>query len=381
MKVKKIKAVNIITDINIGGAGRMIEHFAAGFDRDRFDICVILPSKSRLADIIKKYDVTVIAFDKLKGKSLDIASIPHMRKLLKKIKPDIVHTHASFSSRIAARLAGVKKIVYTRHCVYPPGRFMKSFVGKAIGRIMFALFTDLAVAVSPAAAKNLIATGVPKKRIKTVMNGVPPLEKADEKTLRELKNRYGISQQQKIAGMTGRLEEIKGHKYAIKAVAECVAEGMDIKLIVAGTGTVGDELKKAAEEAGVSERIVFTGFVDDVSPLVGMMDIFINASYGTEASSLAILEAMSLGKPVIATEYGGNPYIVKDGETGIIVPVKDSKAMADAIMELLNDGTKCREYSYSAKKEYEEKFTDSVMIHEIEKTYTELAGGKRHPSL
>ncbi|MBN2558267.1 MAG: glycosyltransferase family 4 protein [Clostridia bacterium] len=373
--MSRIKIVHVITDTNIGGAGKVLENYLSCFDREKFDICVVLPRKSTLAGILKKTQATVVAFDGLKGKSIDIFSIVPMIRLFKKLKPDIVHTHASFTSRIAARLYGKCRIVYTRHCVYPPSGLMKSLPGKIAGRMVSALFSDAVIAISPAAAQNLRDTGISKRRIHVMMNGTAPLKQLTPDEKENIREKYKIAKEDRVAGTVSRLEPDKGLQYFIEAARICLNENKCIKFIISGSGSMEKELKDMS--ADMEGSMIFTGFLDDVSETVNIIDVFVNASYGTEASSISILEAMSLGKPVVATNYGGNPYQVADGETGLIVPVKDSGAIAKAILKLLSDRNAYDRLSENAAREYNMKYTADAMSRNIEKIYIELAGTRR----
>lgn len=367
--MSKTRVVHIITDTNIGGAGKVLQNYLVHHDKHKYDVLVILPKDSLLADKLDGKGASIIRFEKLAGKSMDIKSIFPMYRLLKRLKPDIVHTHASLSSRIAAKLYGKCKIIYTRHCAYPPSEFMKSSIGKLLGRIIARLFADRAIAISKAVKENLTETGVPEEMISVMMNGVEPLRELNFQEKASVKDKYGISQDEKTAGMIGRLEPVKGHEYFIRAIKECNDNGLNIKGLIAGTGKLEGDLKQLASEIGISDRIIFTGFLDDVSPVVNILDVFVNASYGTEASSLAMLEAMSIGKPVVATNYGGNPYQVKTGKTGLIVPIKDSDYLSDAVIRLLSDEEIYAEYSKNTKDEYNKYYTAIVMAQNIEKVY------------
>jgi len=370
--MNKLKIVNVITDTNIGGAGKVLQNYLSHYDKDKFDVSVVLPAGSPLETHLDGYGATIIPFDKLIGKSMDIKSIFPMRRLLKELKPDIVHTHASLSARISARLVGKSKIIYTRHCAYPSSAFMTSGPGRLIGRITAKLFSDKVIAISEAVKENLTETGVPESMIKVMMNGVEPMTILNDNEKSAVRKNYNIDTGEKVAGMVGRLEPVKGHEFFIKAAKKCIDKGIKIKFIIAGSGGIETDLKELAENLGISDKVIFTGFLDDVSTVVNIMDVFVNASYGTEASSIAMLEAMSLGKPVIATNYGGNPYQVRNGETGVLVPIKDETALSDAITQLLDDEKTYKKFSEETIIEYKKNYTAAIMAHTIEETYTRL---------
>ena len=114
-----IKVIEVSSDSNIGGAGKCILTFLKTFDREKFDVCVILPKNSLLKAEAEKYKVKIFEVDYLAEKSLDIRAVSRLKRLFKRLKPDVVHTHASMSARIAAKLCGIGT-VYTRHSVFPP---------------------------------------------------------------------------------------------------------------------------------------------------------------------------------------------------------------------------------------------------------------------
>lgn len=370
--MNKIRVVNIITDTNIGGAGKVLQNYLAHFNRIAFDVWVVLPKGSPLAVMLKGCGATIIESEKLKGKSMDIGSIFPIRRLLKELKPDIVHTHASLSSRISARLYGNCKIIYTRHCAYPPSAFMKSIFGKLVGHIISKMLSDGVIAISEAVKENLTDTGVPEELITVMMNGVEQLKKLSEEQKTEVRSEYNIKEGEKTVGIIGRIEPVKGHEYFMRAAKICRDKGMSIKFIIAGSGGIETDIKKMAVDLGIAENVIFTGFLKDVAPIVNILDIFVNASYGTEASSLSMLEAMSLGTPVIATDFGGNPYQVENNVTGIIIPVKDPSAMAAAISEIFTNTEKYNNFSQNTLVAYNEKYTAAIMSATLEKIYSKL---------
>lgn len=370
--MNKIRVVNIITDTNIGGAGKVLQNYLSHFNKSSFEVWVILPKGSPLAEILKGYGAVIIESDKLRGKSMDVGSIVFIGRLLKELRPDIVHTHASLSSRISARLFGKYKIIYTRHCAFPPSAFMSSGIGKFIGRLIAKMLSDGVIAISEAVKKNLTDTGVPEELITVMMNGVEPLKKLSDEQKKVVNAEYNINRDERTVGIIGRIEPVKGHEYFLRAAKICLDKEMKIKFLIVGSGSIETDIKKMAGDLEIAENVVFTGFLKDVTPVVNILDVFVNASYGTEASSLSMLEAMSLGIPVIATDFGGNPYQVENNITGIVIPVKNPESMAAAIIEILDNSEKYSEFVENTLAAYSEKYTAAVMAAAIEKTYIKL---------
>lgn len=115
-----------------------------------------------------------------------------------------------------------------------------------------------------------------------------------------------------------RLNAVKGHKYLIEAAEQLKKEGRSIKVLIAGTGDMQEELKKSVKQKNLEDVVIFVGFITDVKPFLSILDLQVNASYGTEATSLALLEGMSLGIPAVVSNYGGNPGVITNGENGYL---------------------------------------------------------------
>jgi len=365
--------MNIITDMNIGGAGKVLENFYSHCDYGKFEHWVVVPEGSRLAEVLLKKGPRVVSFEGLEPKSFSLKSIKPIKQLIKKIKPDIVHTHASLSSRIAASSIKNIKVLYTRHCVYEPTRFQKSILGRLMGRLIFALYADRAIAISPASMNNLTATGVPGEYIDVLMNGTEPLAEMTPEEKYRVKEELGLENDDFVFSMIGRLEDIKGHEYFIRAAAILKKKIKNVGFLIVGDGSIRKQLIQLSDS--IDADVIFTGFMKDVSKAVNISDVIVNASYGTEASSLAIIEAMSLGKPVIASDYGGNPYQVEDGVTGIIVAQRDKTALAEAMEKMQMDRTLFERMAENSEHAYNTKFTAAIMASNIEIIYEKLVNG------
>lgn len=367
-----IKVINVISDTNIGGAGKCILTFLKDFDRTAFDVKVAIPKDSLLKAEIEKFNVQALEIDGMADQSMDFKCIHALVRLFKQEKPHIVHTHASMSARIAARLAGVPSIVYTRHCVYPPSPYLSKGIGKKLSGFLNHKLADQIIAVAEAAKDNLTAMGMDGDKIMVLLNGVKPLKEISEEEKIKLKESFGIHKDDKVVGIVARLEEVKGHEYFIDAAKIVLDKKIPVKFLIAGTGTREALLKEKVKQLNLEKDIIFTGFIKDVTGLMNILDINANASFGTEATSLSLLEGMSLGKPAVVTNYGGNPGVIKDGQNGFLVPIKDPEKMAEAFLKLLEDPELWKQISQKSKEIFETSFTSQVMTRNIENVYKEL---------
>ncbi len=361
------KVVNIITDSNIGGAGKCVLIFGENYNREIIDLTVVVPEGSKLIPELKKRNVKVYEAKGIADKSLSREGIKELKKALKILKPDVVHTHASMSGRIAAKLCGVKKIVYTLHCVYEPSAKMKSLPGKLANKLISSIFSDDIIAVAEAAKDNLTAVGISEKKIKVILNGITPVRYYSDEEKASLRRRFGIEDGQKVVSIIARLEPVKGHKCFIDAAEIIKQKGYNVKFIIAGTGSVEQELKDYAKTKNAN--VHFTGFITDPESLGAVTDISANASYGTEATSISLLEGMCLGNPAVVSNYGGNPGVIQDGVNGFLFPIHSPVAMAEKIEILLKDESIYKTMSENSVRIFNEKFRAEIYAKNIESVY------------
>lgn len=364
-----IKVLHILTDTNIGGAGTLLVNYLKNFDKDKFLIKVILPKNSLLKPRVEAVGYEVIETENLADKSMDIKGIFELMKIFDREKPDIVHTHSSMSGKIAAFIKGVKVRIYTRHCAYDPPKYMTVFPCKQINGFVNNTLSTHIVAVAQAAKENLTDTGVDEKKITVIINGVEPLKEISNEEKLALREKYGIEKDDIVFGIIARLEAVKGHKYYIEAAAEIIKDNPKAKFLIVGTGTEEEALRKMVKDLGIENNVIFTGFITDVASIYNIMDINVNCSYGTETSSLALSEGMSLKKPAIASIYGGNPYMVTHGENGLLCTKQDSKALYETMSVLMNDEELRNRMSETAYVHYKEKFTAEKMTKQLEDIY------------
>ncbi len=365
-----IKVIQVSSDTNIGGAGKCLLTILENYDRSKFLMKAVLPKNSLLKPEVEKTGTEVIEVDGIADKSLDFSAVSGLKSLFSAEKPNIVHAHASMSARIAARRAGCR-VVYTRHSVFEPSKKLSRGIGKIINGAVNNYYSDRIIAVAEAAKQNLVDTGVNPDKITVILNGVRGLEMPSAEEREQLKRRFKITDE-RVVSIVARLEDIKGHMYFIDAANELLKSGIKAKFFIAGTGSYEEALKKHTAELGLTENVIFTGFISDVDKLMAVTDVQANASYGTEATSLALLEGMSLGIPAVVSDFGGNPGVIKNGENGFVVPKKNAHALAEGIECLLSDADLYKNMSKNAREIFEKEFTASAMTRNIENIYSEL---------
>lgn len=366
-----VKVLNIISDTNIGGAGRCVLNFLDHYDRTKFAVRVVVPKGSLLTPEIEKRRTKVIEVEGIADRSFDWASVSKLKRIIREQNPDIVHTHGAFSGRIAGKLCG-KKVVYTRHSVFPVSPKISRGLGKFLNKTANEFFADDIIAVAEAAKDNLTEGGISADRIRVILNGVEAVRPCTAEELAANRITYGVEAEDFVIGILARLEAVKGHKYLIEAAEMLLQEGRRLKVLIAGAGAMETELKALIAEKGREKEIRMLGFVSDIRGLLSVLDVQANASYGTEATSLALLEGMSLGIPAVVSDYGGNPGVITQGENGFLFRQQDSTDMAGYLRELMDHPEIYERMKRRAEEIFAEKFTAEQYARNIEAVYDGL---------
>ena len=365
-----IKILNIISDTNIGGAGNLLLNYLSEYDREKFEISVAMPRGGMLKERIAAFGVQVYELECIRDKSLDFSAIKPLRRLIREVDPDIVHTHGALSGRIAAKRCK-KRVIFTKHSGFEANpRFTKG-LGKAVFKFITERYADRIIAVSPICRDDLINCGVSESKIDVVLNGSPALPKLSDDERAAVRRQYGFADTDFIAGIVARIEPYKGQMFVVEAARILKDSGRDIKIIVAGTGTQEEAVKRRAQELGVLDTVVFLGFIDNVAPVFNMLDVQINASY-VETTCLSLLEGMSIGLPAVASNESGNPWVIKDGVNGLMFKSRDSAALADCVGRVFDSPELLAPLSDGAIDIFNAEFTCRRFAQNTEAVYLKL---------
>ena len=324
--------LHIISDTNIGGAGIHLLTFLESFDRDKLAVRVLCPVDSLLISRCQALDVPVFTSHYLAGdRSFGLSGLRGLCRelgvIVKENNISLVHTHASFSGRLAARILGVPCIVYTKHRQdWNPGG---GWVKKQIIALLNRLTCHHAIAVSEGVRNDLVTGGLPAEKVTLIYNGVD-LEKFIELAGKQDASEFAGK---RVVGMVARLEPEKGHRHFLEAAALVLSVYPDVVFLVVGTGSLAESLSDLACSLGIGEQVVFTGFQQNAAGLIKMMDILVIPSL-TEAFGITMVEGMCLGKPCVASNVGGLAEIA--GMDGGKSP-EDSTARLANLRELLNN--------------------------------------------
>jgi glycosyltransferase involved in cell wall biosynthesis len=352
---------HITLGLDTGGQERLLVEFARHADRRYFDLVFLsLTTRGQLAGEIEALGWPVAALDEPPG--LRPSLTLRVATWLRRRRVQIVHTHDSkplVYGAPAARLAGAKRIIHTRHFARLPSVSRRQTILLRTA----ARFVDCFVCVSEDSAGVARSEGVRPGRVKVVHNGID-LERFP----------YRGPQADGPAVLVARLSPEKDVATLVRAVAQMAPQLPGFRLKIAGSGPCRAELADLIQKLGLAERVELLGEIRDISGLLAKASCFVLSSQ-TEGISLTLLEAMSSGLPVIATRVGGNPEVVTDGETGILVPASHPEALARALVEILNDPERSRQMGRAGRLRVQQHFDVGRMVQEYQQLY-----GSRAPT-
>lgn len=362
-----INVLYVISDRNIGGAGVLLCNLLRHIDRGRFRCGVALPFGSALRERLLELNVTVLELENPVD-TLNFASVRELFSVIREFDAQIVHANAAISARMAGKLCG-RTVIHTRHCYFPIEK--RGLLEKATENFGNRILSDRVIATSRTAAENLRDLGIPKKKIHIILNGSDPVRAAEDWELQALRERWGLSEDDYCVGICARLEPCKGHSVFLRA-AEIIRDRplpRNIKFLIVGDGSLRAHLEQNIRVLGLSDIVKMVGFAEDMAPVYRLLRIHVNCSCGTETSCLAISEGMSAGLPTVASDYGGNPDMIGKSEAGILTPVGNADALADAICRIASDQVVENRMSDAAYRRYCERFTAKRMTEQTEDVY------------
>ncbi len=367
-----MRVLEVISDTNIGGAGILLLSRLRHSDRSRFETTVLLPSGSALAPRFRAIGVPVRFMQGCRDRSADARQIGALVRTIRRIDPVLINCHGCLSARIAAAIARVPIRIYTRHCAYPVSKLQRTAPYRAAFGMCARLLSHHAIAVADAARQNLLDMGMPSSRISVIINGAEALRHLDEDEKHVWRAQLGIPENAMVVGISARLEPCKDHACFLRAAERLHVESDRYFFLILGDGSLRSALEQDAKKRGLADCMLFVGFVEDVAPYVNLMDLHVNCSIGTETSSLAISEAMSLGVPTVASDFGGNPYMVRDGENGFLYPMGNDEVLAVRIRTLCNSDTLYQSVSQGARTRFEKELNAEEMTKKTEQLYARL---------
>ncbi|OGK79645.1 MAG: hypothetical protein A2W08_04525 [Candidatus Rokubacteria bacterium RBG_16_73_20] len=354
-----------------GGEAYLLK-LAGALDRARFSLGVVVPESGPLVGRLEALGVPTVLVP-LAERLVSPGVLLALARRLRRWRPAIVQSHGARSNvytRLAARLAGVPVVLSTVHNslfdyeVSPARR--RAYV--AAERWTSAL-ADRVVAVSAAVARDLVQRyGLPAAKVVVVRNGIDADAFVPCRPPAAARAELGLGPGDRPIGLVARMTEQKAHVDLLDALPAVLARVPALACVLIGDGPLRAAIEARARALGVAGRCRFTGARADVADLVAALEIVVLPSR-SEGLPFALLEAMALGKPVVATTVGGCPEVVEHGRTGLLTPPGDPPALADAILRLLECPGEARAMGEAGAARVRADFTLTRMVRELEAIY------------
>ena len=360
--------MHITFDMRIGGTEMVIRNIIEGLQSAPFRMsifCIESPI-GPWGEELERQGVSITSTQRQPG--FDLALVREIRRYIKKKKIDIVHCHqyTPWVYGAAAALFTNANVIFTEHGRFYPDT--SSWKRKMVNPFFVAI-TDKITSISQATKHALVEYEfIPESKIETIYNGIRPLH-YNAQSIKPIRDTLKIPEDHKILGTIARFDPIKNHKMMLFAFSLVLSEHPNTTLVIVGDGEERENIERIIEDLNLDSNVVLTGYQSKPVEYLALMDIFLLSSL-SEGTSMTLLEAMSLSKPCIVTDAGGNAEIVIDGETGIVTPNDNAEQFANAVNTLLSQGYAT--LSINAKKRFDAYFSDAKMNMQFNDLYMGL---------
>ena len=384
--MSQARILHLITRLDRGGSAKVVLRLSEGLRDQGFDVRIATgPTREPEEDLKGFTERTSIPIYTIPSLVRDISFLKDLRaffdvfRLIRALSPTILHTHttkAGFTGRIMGRICGVKAIVHTPH-----GHIFYGYGGRVASRLyilaerMASMFCDRIVALTDIEKDDYIRLKVAgAEKISVIPAGIE-LDNylKDGRDRADMRRELGLSPNTILVGWVGRFEEIKGCFDFLEAAGDVAGRFQEVRFLMVGDGPLRGAIEEWIKERGLADRVILTGYRRDIPRVMKALDLYVLTSLN-EGQGMGIVEAMAAGKPVVATGVGGVPSVVRDGETGILVPPGRADMVARALIHLLSNRALARRMGEEGRKR-SLLFTVDGMVRAYLKVYRDLMKG------
>jgi glycosyltransferase involved in cell wall biosynthesis len=361
-----------------GGAAQCVVDLAIGLAGAGLRPTVVcLERAGYLADELSNRGITVIG--PLKSTGNDPTAPFRLAAILREHRVDVAHCHnwgGLVDTVLAAKLARMTPVLHTQHGLdygfSDSPDHMRSRLRTAVKTLACQGVTKVATVSHEVAQMVTREWRVSPSRVSVVHNGVRvPMPGEGIEIRSSWRRELGVDDRDVLIGTVAVFRPVKDLHTMLEAMSLVKKETSRAKLVLMGAGPQKEELEAAVERLGLQSVVHFPGFRRDASQLLPALDVFVLSSL-SEGISLALLEAMAASVPVIATSVGGNVEIIRDPASGLIVPPKSPRDLADAMLSLVHDPARRGDLGAGGRRRVEEAFSLARMIRAYESLYASL---------
>jgi glycosyltransferase involved in cell wall biosynthesis len=368
-----VKVFYLITELNIGGAERVLARLMVHLDRDRFTsiVACFYGGDGPVAEEIRTLNIPVIDLGMTAKWRWD--ALWRLYRLLRRERPTVLHTwmfHANIPGRVLGRLTGVPVIISSERTMGQEGPLRRWL------NCLTVSLADQVVCVSQRVADFAAQTiGLPREKLVVVPNGIALADFASLPSQAQVRAAFHLPAEATIIGAIGRPRLVKGYHVLLDAFAQLAPAYPAARLLFVGNGPDRQALITQAIQLNLNARVIFFNDQSDIPCFLPALDLLALSSFYEGMPNVA-LEAMAAGLPVVATAVGGTPEVVVDGVTGLLVPPRDHVALAEAIACLLQAPDLRRRMGQAGRERVKKRFTVERMVSRTEALYRELIAEK-----
>lgn len=383
MKLSKpLRVLQLVLSLAIGGTEKLVYDLV-----HRVDKCLVVPVVCCLDEFghfgkeLQRDGYQVCILNRKPG--IDWGLIRRLNAIIQQEKIDVIHAHqytpyfygllASLYTKLSM-FTKAPKLVFTEHGrFYPEQKKLK----RTIANPVLSLFTDEIVTISESTKSSLIKyENFPAHRIKVVYNGIELSRFSQKIDTVAKKQSLGLSPDARVIGIVARLDPIKNHAMLLRAFKRVLQHIPDTYLLIIGDGPEEQNIKAFARLLDVNDNTIFLGARKDVSELLHVFDVFALSSF-SEGTSVTLLEAMGAGVPIVATKVGGNPEVIKNQESGYLVPSDNDQEMATMLIKLLQDKKARQRMGQAGQKRGYDMFSLDKMVNAYTELYLKVSASSR----
>lgn len=374
-----MKVLHVVGDSKFGGAAVVIFRLAElakslGWQVD------VLTTDPTFQKVLQEAGIGIVPLEAIWREIRPVQDLKGLNRLYRFLKEKdytLVHTHTSkagFVGRLAARLAGVPVIVHTvQGFAFHEQSSPLALQAYSTLERLAARWCDLLVTVSEFHRSWALSLGIgTEDKIAVIPNGINPERVQPTLPADAIRHSWGVSHEELALLLTGRLAPQKGHEYLIQAIP-ILAKHLKrpFRVILAGDGPLREAIEAQVQSLGIQEQVVMLGFRSDIGNLLAASNIVVIPSLW-EGLSVALLEAMATGKPIVTTTIGSNLEVIRDRETALLVPPKDPQSLAQAIIELAENPNLAKRIAEKAQALFESNYTEETMLQNYKAVYFKL---------
>jgi glycosyltransferase involved in cell wall biosynthesis len=388
--IEPIRILRIIARLNVGGPAIHVTLLTEKFGAPQYESTLVCgnidPDEGDMAYYAEAHGVQPLIVPEL-GRSLqplrDLVTIWALYRLIRRLKPDVVHTHtakAGFVGRIAAWLARVPVIVHTFH-----GHVFRGYFSPTMTRVFLmiervtARMSSTVITLTEGLRRELSEEyHVTSKDHITVLPlglDLAPFAATARKSASDASRGAPVSATSPPPriGIVGRLVPVKNHALFLQAAVLVREKIPNARFVIVGDGELRSPLESTVSSLNLSEAVTFTGWVRDVAPIYADLDVNVISSLN-EGTPVSVIESLAAGCPVVATAVGGLPDLLDHGQLGLLVPSGDAQALADAIVKVLRDPPDMS----AARALMLDRYSIDRLVKDLDSLYRGLLAKKKH---